>query len=272
MYVAGLSDKMYGIGANTIASLNVAGVKVNDASELKYASEPTFTISKAGLDIMEFSKSLYDSEVVKEIESTYQEQSEIKLKHEIQKMYEEQGIECPDDTEYNYDESKYSFYAQMSEDIHMMLGAAIAYYKENGSFAGMTSEDISKETKAIEYKDLGLLVELKGEIDRIDKEEFVTEADYYDRLIEKIDKSNLSYKAKESIGGYLEHLKRESQKGPEIIIKNKLSPEEIEKQLAIIKEEMESYKQRIEDSKEIHRKQVDKINKELLKMYKNNYI
>ncbi len=293
MYVGNINNKMYEMYGNgaiqdwnnktdemrenkLMTTLKVAGIDPSKQSKFETVfetvSEDSLILSKAAQDIKKFCQEFGESEIVQDIRATLSEQDKIKQKYEIQKWYEEQGIECPDSTEYNYDKTKHAFYSELNDDLMKMVGGAVEYYKKNGSFIGMTSEDISKETTAIEYKDLGILVDLKEEMGRIDKDDFITTDKYYEALLEKIDKSDLSDKAKKSIGGYIKHLQRESKKIPELHKKKELSPEEIEKELARIREAMERENEEAAKRKEIHQKEVLKLNKELTKMYMKNYI
>ncbi len=283
MYIGNSSSKMYELYGNEVMrelhnkKNDMCGSKIMASlglGELKTINTPlddriikdSLSISKSSRDITKFYIKLNRSEIVKDIQHKGAEQRTIKLEYQVKNLYEKQEIDCQNDTKHDYDETKYEFYLELDDDIKEMVRAAIEYYDNNGSFAGIKNEDISKQTKAIEYDDLKVLVSLKKEINGIDKSQFSTEGEYYDTLLEKIDESHLSEKAKKSIGGYIKYLDLESKKMAE------LSPEEIEKEQASIKESIEREKKEAEKMKEMRRKEVLKLCEEFKRMYKKNDI
>ena len=145
-----------------------------------------------------------------------------------------------------------------------MRKAGIGYYTEHGTFSGITNEKLSQKTTSIEYRDLEVLVSVEAELQKINKGEFDTEAEYYDALMETIYESDLSDKAKNSIGGYIEKLKEKSLDKELLSGKDRRSAKEIEKTLEGIKHSLSKDNK---NDKVIDWKEILRLNKALTQIY-----
>ena len=254
---------------NTISGMamykNVKVTEIDKTSSIKIVSDdPILSLSKEARDSMEFYKKTVTSKIGSSIVGGYVESENLKLEYEVRKSMEEQGFDVDEDYGKGYDENKNKLLKEMTADVHRMFHSGKDYYDKNGTFAGITNEDISKKTTSIEFKDLEILESVEKEISKLNKGEFATEAEYYDAVLEKIYDSDLSDKAKRSIGGYVEHLKTESLKGIELSKEDGESIQKIKEKVVLIKEEIAK---KNKDNKDINWKKVLRLNKELSQIY-----
>lgn len=244
MYIGGVDKGV--IIAND--RLHINNPKGKGSSDISFKLEDTLKISHKGKKNLDISNAL----------GTHN----FRTKFLMRGMLEESSL---NKNKQEKDEEKRKLLSSMSVDMFKMEAVAQKYYEKHGTLDGITSEELSQGTTAIEYKDMALFEEVSKELKEIDRGEFKSDLEYYDAVLGKLFDSNLSDKAKKSIGGYVEHLKKESVKEVELSEEDSLSVQEIEKKLARIKENMN------QDSTKINWDEILELNKKFTNIY-SNYI